>query len=172
MTPQEQQLWIEGLNRTPEQKQRDAQTRNRSIGGGIPVVGAGANPVAGTGGFGQRPLSSSSTSMPSRGVGGQGGQGRIAGVGNWLKDNASWLAPTALGVWSAFDQHRGDRRAEGLEDRAIAFREQQYRDMAPLRERAMERLATAERPDLAELTYDEGNPYSRSRRIPRVGRGA
>lgn len=94
------------------------------------------------------------------------------GVTGFLGRNWDKIIPVGLGVWNAYEGHKADQRAQGLEEEALRQAEARWNEMAPLRTRALAGLESAQRPDLSALTYDVGNPYSRTRRIPRVGGGA
>lgn len=155
-------------------KQATGQERQHSLSGSwnkakkSPAFWAAALPiVAATGGAALGTLGGAGTTA------GAGAATQAGGWGGALKSVGSGLSkygPLALGAWSAYEGHKGDQRAQELQDRALALAEQRDRELSPLRMAALQRIQGGiPRPDLSYLE-DAGNPYVR--RIPRVGSGA
>lgn len=84
-------------------------------------------------------------------------------VGGWFKDNADWLVPGAIGLWSANESGKQTDKADKYNEQALQFEMQKFLETEPFRRYAMASLGNSSRPmDTSGLFRDAGNPYSAS----------
>lgn len=88
--------------------------------------------------------------------------GGIKNVGEWVLKNPDSI----LALASLYQGYQDNKRANQLQDKAIASSEQRMK----LGHDAAQQLMGLQRPDLSDVYTDPGNPYAR--RIRSVGRGA
>jgi hypothetical protein len=76
----------------------------------------------------------------------------------------SALIPLGMGLLSAAQANRGQRRSDDLNRRGLELADEQYRSGAPLRRMGMVGLGRNERPmDLGTIGFDAGNPFAAAR---------
>lgn len=89
------------------------------------------------------------------GGGGGGVMGMLKGLGGGLLNNADLL----LGGASMLQGAKQDKRANELQQRMLALREQQYKETEPLRRVGLERMLGTQRPDLSAIYRNRQNPF-------------
>lgn len=91
------------------------------------------------------------------------GGGAVKGAGGLLKTiggAALKAAPGILGSISAAQGAKQQGQANKLNQQALALRQQQYADFAPIRALGIQGLQNTQRPDLTAIYQNKQNPFA------------
>jgi hypothetical protein len=74
------------------------------------------------------------------------------------------LIGLGLGAYGAYQGRKQEKKAQGMSDRALAQREYEYNQRAPMRRQGMQALGQVEAPmDLGNLGFNSANPFAAAR---------
>ncbi|MHB1310582.1 MAG: hypothetical protein ACYC3L_01100 [Gemmatimonadaceae bacterium] len=127
-----------------------------AVGHGKPKLGniLGGAATGALGAVGGGALKGATSGLKS--VGSSGLMGGIKKLGGFALDNIDPI----MGAASMYQGAKAQGKADDLNKRALALREQQYADFAPIRKLGIAGMQNTQRPDLSAIYRNQQNPFA------------